>query len=227
MKSVVLLSGGLDSAVNLFEAARAGQVLQSLTFDYGQKAAPSEVIAANSLSHVLNIPNTVISLSMFKTLGHSALTDADLAIPLGSDVQIQDVHVSQKTADRVWVPNRNGVFLNIAAAVAEALGAEFIVPGFNIEEAQTFPDNSEEFLQAMDESLKFSTRGKVKTKCFTTRLNKIEMLQRAIELEIPLDKMWPCYQNLQKWCGSCESCQRSKRAFRSQGLDVEKYFLES
>ena len=215
MKTVVLLSGGLDSAVNLFQAHRESQVVLALTFDYGQRAAPKEVESAKYLCRLLKVPHRVISLPWIKDFGHSALIDDQLLVPQGKNVSIDDYDQSVKTAASVWVPNRNGIFLNIAAGFAEALGADAVVPGFNKEEAATFPDNSAEFLEALNHSFSFSTAIKVRTKCFTTSFDKTKIVEIGKSLGVPFDHLWPCYLAGEHWCGQCESCLRFQRAMKS------------
>ncbi|MEZ0391366.1 MAG: 7-cyano-7-deazaguanine synthase QueC [Pseudobdellovibrionaceae bacterium] len=223
-KSVVLLSGGMDSSVNLLAAREESQVVLALTFDYGQRAAPKEIEVTSKLTKKLQIPHRVLPLPFFSDLGHSSLIDRQQTVPVGSAVSIDDPKTSEKTAQSVWVPNRNGIFLNVAAGFAEALGADWIVPGFNQEEASTFPDNSEEYLQAATQSLKFSTANQVQVKCFTVKMNKTEIVGLGLKLQMDWSWMWPCYFNQSRWCGQCESCQRSKRALRAQGVAVETYF---
>lgn len=218
MKSVVLLSAGLDSTVNLYEAQSKGQVLLALTFDYGQRAREKEIQSASQIAQALKIRHQVIALQFFKDFGGSSLVDHQLTLPTDRDVEIDNLRTSQKTAQSVWVPNRNGIFLNIAAGFAESLGADVIIPGFNLEEAQTFPDNTQGFLDQLSGSFFYSTSNKVKAKCFTTSLNKTEIVKRGLELQVDFQRIWPCYQAFEKWCGVCESCKRSKRAFEANGL---------
>lgn len=219
MKSVVLLSSGLDSTVNLYEAKKAGEVLLALTFDYGQRAAEKEILKSKILAEALNVPHKVVDLKFFQDFGHSSLTDKTQRLPLNDDVSIDDLKVSEKTAKSVWVPNRNGIFLNIAAGFAETLKAHFVVPGFNLEEAATFPDNSQGFLDQLSLSFSYSTSNQVKARCFTTNLNKTQIVKRGLELGVNFNHVWPCYQAFDAWCGQCESCQRAKRAFKDNGLD--------
>lgn len=223
-KSVILLSAGLDSTVNLYMAMNDTEVIQTITFDYGQKAAKKEIEKAKGLSNHLKINHMVIDLPWFKKIGSSALTSDQHKIPTGKQVSITNLDVSKKTAQTVWVPNRNGVFLNIAAAVAEGLKAQTIVPGFNLEEAMTFPDNSFEFIRASRKSLAYSTQNHVDVQCYTVNLTKKEIVDKAKTLLIPFDKIWPCYFDYEKWCGECESCLRAKRAFRENHVDILGYF---
>jgi 7-cyano-7-deazaguanine synthase len=218
LKSVVLLSGGLDSATNLYIASQKTDVRLALTFNYGQRVAQKEVHAAKELTQRLGINHKVLDISWIKDFGRSSLIDRSHQVPQGADVKIDDQAQSKKTATAVWVPNRNGILLNIAAGYAEAFDADIVVPGFNIEEAQTFPDNSEAFLEAMTASLSFSTANKVKAQCFTTNLDKTGMVRVAHSLSLPFELLWSCYLDGEKWCGTCESCLRFKRALINNDL---------
>ncbi len=222
LKSVVLISGGLDSAVNLFKSKSEGEVLLGLTFNYGQRAAAQEIQSANKLCHHLGVPHKTVDVPWIKEFGKSSLTDHTKVIPTQNEVQIDNYNQSLKTAASVWVPNRNGILLNIAAGFAESLGADCVVPGFNLEEAQTFPDNSEDYLKALSISFSFSTANKVQAFSFTTKLNKIDIVKLGLELQLPFELIWPCYFAGEKWCGECESCLRFKRALMGNSI-LEKY----
>ena len=200
-KAVVLLSSGLDSSVNLFEAAQVYDVALALTFDYGQKAAAKELESSQKLAKHLRIPHKILNLPWFKDFNRSSLLVENEKIPTGAQVKIDDKATSESTAKSVWVPNRNGIFLNIAAAFAEAAQAQFVVPGFNVEEAATFPDNTEAFMNKLDEAFAYSTSNKVQVKCFTSSLNKSEIVKRGEALNVPWHLIWPCYFSGEKWCG--------------------------
>lgn len=220
----MLLSSGMDSTVNLYAAQKEMQVALALTFDYGQRAGPQEIASSRKICSTLKIPHQVLPLPFIQGFGKSSLTDHSKKIPTGNDVSIDDLNQSQKTASSVWVPNRNGIFLNVGAGFAESLDADYVIPGFNKEEATTFPDNSEAFLEQMTKSLSFSTSNHVKVKCFTTNKTKPEIVQMGQELGVDWKLMWPCYFAETKWCGQCESCQRSKRALKAGGVPVESLF---
>lgn len=217
-KAVVLLSSGLDSTVNLFAAKDFADVVLALTFNYGQRAAEREIEHAASIAGFAGVPHKTIELSWFKDFTRSSLINRAVEVPVNQSVAIDDVRVSNETAKAVWVPNRNGIFLNIAAAFAESLGADWVVPGFNAEEAVTFSDNSEAFLLAATKSLAYSTANHVEVKCFTTSLLKTDIVRRGAELHVPFDLIWPCYFGGEKPCGVCESCQRFKRAIEAAGV---------
>ncbi len=211
-KSVVLLSAGLDSSVNFLWAKRESEVALALTFDYGQRARDREIAAASGLAAQFNVPHRVIQLPFFADFTATSLVNTSVEIPRESQISIDDYQTSMRTAAMVWVPNRNGIFLNVAAAFAEGLHADWIVPGFNIEEATTFPDNSEAYLQAATGALQYSTANHVQVKCFTTAMNKTEIATKGRELGLDFHGVWPCYFGGERPCGTCESCQRFIRA---------------
>lgn len=225
-KVLVLLSSGLDSTVNLFAAAQSFEVALALTFNYGQRAAQREIAQSAQLAAQLKIPHKVIDLLWFRDFGASSLIQTELNVPT-TKVQIDDLSASQETAKSVWVPNRNGIFLNIAAGFAESLGADFVIPGFNVEEAATFPDNSTEYMKTLDKCLWYSTANHVRVHCLTDHLDKTEIVKLAVQLKVPFEKLWPCYFAYNKWCGECESCQRAKRALLANGIDTAELFLQN
>lgn len=223
-KAVVLLSSGLDSTVNLYWAKQVLDVKLVVTFDYGQRAAKKEIEIAKKLTEKMHISHRVLELPFFLDFNRSSLIDRTQKVPTASDVQIDSLEQSQETAKSVWVPNRNGIFLNIAAGYAESLDADYVIPGFNLEEAATFADNSEEYMRAASHSLEFSTSNHVRVKCFTSAMTKTEIVKKAQELQVDFSLMWPCYFAEEKWCGECESCKRSKRALHAGGVNTSDFF---
>ncbi len=218
--AVVLLSSGLDSAFNLLKTVQQFKVALALTFDYGQRAAAREIECSTNLAQHFGVPHKVVALPWFKDFTKTTLVNRAGEVPSGKDVEIDSLVRSLETAKSVWVPNRNGIFLNIAAGFAEGLGAQYIVPGFNLEEAQTFPDNSGAYLKSLDEAFGFSTQNRVHTHCYSTHLNKSQIVKESVRLDLPFKMLWPCYLDGAKWCGTCESCLRFARALKENGLNL-------
>ncbi len=217
-RSLILLSGGLDSAANLAFAHAYDEVALALTVDYGQRAAAREISAARSLCEYYGVNHQVVKCDWLTNLGSSALTHSENAIPEIAPGELDDPRVTVGSAKAVWVPNRNGVLMNVAAAFAESLDVTRIVVGFNREEAATFPDNTGEFLAAMTASLKLSTANHVDAFSYTTELDKREIVGKLMELSVPafpFERVWSCYRGGEAPCGKCESCQRLNRALRS------------
>jgi 7-cyano-7-deazaguanine synthase len=223
LRAVGLLSGGLDSTVALamLQARERGSVVLALTLDYGQRAAAREVEASARIAARLGVPHRVLALPFFAELAGGALLDRKLELPR-PDVAALDRggEALAASADRVWVPNRNGVFIEIAAAFAESLGADSVVAGFNREEAATFPDNSREYVAAVNGALAFSTRGRVTLASPTAELDKVGIVRAGAACGAPLDLIWPCYEGGPEPCGSCESCQRWRRAAARAGVAI-------
>lgn len=204
MKGVAILSGGLDSTVSLAAATRKMDVVLAITFDYGQRAAKRERAAAAAIAKHYRIPHRVIAVPWLAELTGTALVNRRAELPRNE--------MSVRSAKAVWVPNRNGVFIEIAAAHAESMGATRLITGFNKEEAVTFPDNSPEYVAAVNRALSFSTANGVRVVSFTGNLEKKGIVRLGRRLGAPLEHLWPCYEGGRTWCGQCESCLRSRRA---------------
>ena len=216
-KSVVLLSAGLDSAVNLKCALDRGPVVAALTFDYGQRAARRETESAAAMCERFGLRHELVRLPWLGRITRTALVGSGRRLPHPRMSDLDDPEVSRRSAERVWTPNRNGVFLAAAAAHAEAWGAELTVTGFNAEEAASFPDNSPEFVAAFNRALRLSTRARVRVKSYTARLRKPAIVKRGLKIGAPLDLVWCCYDGGRTLCGRCESCRRFMRAICESG----------
>lgn len=210
--AITLLSGGLDSVVATALARTASRIVLAITCDYGQRAAPREVAAAARFCAHWNIPHRVIALPWLADITQTALVQRSRAMPRYTVVGLSDMAVQTASARAVWVPNRNGIFLNVAAGFADAMNADCIIAGFNREEAATFPDNTPEFMTAATHALSYSTANHARVESPTALLDKIEIAQHARRLHIPLDWCWPCYEGGESLCGTCESCVRFQRA---------------
>ncbi len=209
--AVALLSGGLDSTVAAALHARAtGPVEAALFVDYGQRAAGPEEHAARAVAEVLGAELICTQLPLLAQISSNALVSREIDLPAPDPDRLDEL--ASSTVDAVWVPNRNGVLVNLAAAVAEARGVPFVVVGFNAEEAETFPDNSEEFMRHLDRCLEDSTRGRVRVTSPTVRLTKTELVAAGRAVGAPIDLSWSCYDGGPEPCGRCESCRRRERA---------------
>lgn len=217
-KAVVLLSGGLDSQVSMGLAAKRYDLVEALTFNYGQHSVDQEIAAAKACSDHYGCPHRVIGLEFLSTILTSALTESEDLLPELTASQLNDMTRCQETAKAVWVPNRNGLFLNIAACIAEKNGADWLVCGFNREEAKTFPDNSQEFIDLANLFFHFSTSNSVRVWSGTIAMDKTEIVKAAMEETIPLEWFWSCYRGEPLMCGRCESCGRAIRALKANGL---------
>jgi len=212
-KAVALLSGGLDSVVATTVAARKpGGVALALTFDYGQRSARREAKAARAVARELGLEWQLVKLPWLAKLLPAALGDGADALPRPKGKDLDNRSAARKTAKAVWVPNRNGVFVNVAAAFAEALGARDVVAGFNREEAATFPDNSSDYIKRATAALALSTANRVRLVSPTARLDKAGIVRLGVKTGAPMAHVWSCYDAGTRMCGTCESCARLLRA---------------
>ena len=226
-KSIILLSGGLDSTVSFQKVVDDTDVILALTFDYGQRAAKGEIEAAAAISKRHDVEHRVIDLPWLKEITKTALVEMSEPMPCLDRSELDDQGKAGQSAERVWVPNRNGVFINIAAAFCEAFDADHVVTGFNAEEAATFPDNSSAFVEAANGALAYSTLAEVKLIAPTSSLNKKEIIRLAFEIDAPLDLVWSCYEGGERMCGQCESCLRFRRGLESENKNLaDKLFPE-
>lgn len=215
--AVILLSGGLDSAVNLAMAAKAGRARLALTMRYGQRAEAPELKAARELSRHYGVEWRDVDMRWLGAINTTGLTRSEQTLPQLKTEELDSMTRAMPSMRAVWVANRNGVFLNIAASFAEALADAEVVVGFNREEAATFPDNSAAYLESANRAFSFSTLNAVKAVSYTTDWDKPRILREALALELPLDLVWSCYEAGPERCWSCESCKRSERALLSAG----------
>ena len=205
-KSIVLLSGGLDSLVSLGLKRNELNVSLALTFDYGQKSAQQEIDASKKICEYYGIEHEVIKLDWLKNITQTSLVSDD-KIPTGD--ALNDGNQSMKS---VWVPNRNGLFLNIAGSYADSYGYDYVLIGANKEEAQTFSDNTQEFIDAINKEFEYSTQNAPKVVAPLINYIKNDLVMLALDSGIPLELTRSCYQGGAKHCGICESCVRLKNS---------------
>jgi len=219
-KALVLCSSGLDSVYNLLMAKKEFKNVAVLFFDYGQKAAPQEYIRVKKLCSRLDLELIRVDLPWYKDLG-SSLLDHKLKVTNYKSTTDAD----KDTKVNEWVPNRNGVFVSVAGAIAESGRFGTIVIGINKEEASRYPDNSPEFLDRSNKLFEVSTLEHPELYSFSALMDKQQILNSLVPLMrengLTPDLVWSCYESFEKMCGSCESCVRLKGAVHKNGMENE------
>lgn len=215
-RALVLLSGGLDSAANLALATNDPKwhSVSTLTIDYGQRARHAEIRSAKALAEHFSVSWECLDLSWLGALGGSALTDSATELPHPESQTLDHPVSSAASAKAVWVPNRNGVLIHCAAAVAERRGISHVLVGFNREEAATFPDNTKDYLERVTRALELSTANHVRLESYTLDWDKTQIVAALDQLPTPFawELIWSCYSDVEQPCGKCESCLRLARA---------------
>ena len=216
-KSIILLSGGLDSAAVLGLCKEEYNISLALTFNYGQKTAIKEIEASQKLCKHYDVEHKIINLDWLKEITQTALVSQE-------EIATSNLGTAD-SAKNVWVPNRNGLFLNIAAAFADSYNYNYILFGANKDEGRTFPDNTEDFRKRMTSVFEFSTLNHPIVVAPLLNYNKDDIVRMSIERSIPLEYIHSCYSSTSGiHCGKCESCLHLKRALMHN--NAESYLLK-
>ena len=216
-RAVVLASGGLDSTVTAAIAKHEGYDLFFLTIAYGQRHAV-EVERARQVATALDVANHLVMNLDLRAIGGSALTG-----PAGVPKD-RPGHERGRAIPVTYVPGRNLIFLSIAAAHAEVVGASLIYFGANVLDYSGYPDCRPEFIRAFESAVKEGTKAGTEgnphqVKAPLLMLTKAEIIQRGIELHVPFHLTHSCYDPVgDQACGRCDSCVIRREGFAKAGV---------
>jgi 7-cyano-7-deazaguanine synthase len=216
---VVLASGGLDSTVTAAVAKSEGYGLYFLTIDYGQRHR-TEIECAKKIAAYFEVKDHKIVQLDLRTFGGSALTD-HIAVPTDRQTQVRNQEIPV-----TYVPARNTIFLSLALAYAEVLGASKIFFGANIRDYSGYPDCRPEFIQAFREVARLGTRmglqgHPVEVMSPLLFLTKREIIQKGHALGVPFQWTNSCYNPglRNRPCGHCDSCLIRQEGFQEAQLN--------
>ncbi len=218
---MVLLSGGLDSAVTLAVAQSQGLTCHAISFDYGQRHRVELDAARRIASHLQAADHRVIPLDL-RLIGGSALT---------ADIDVPKAGASPAAIPITYVPARNLVFLSVALGLAEVVGAGDIFIGANAVDYSGYPDCRPEFIESFERTANLATRDGVEGRPFRVRaplidFTKAGIIRRGHELGVDLSLTTSCYDpdDAGLACGSCDSCAIRIRGFAEAGIpDPTRY----
>ena len=219
-RAVVLLSGGLDSATVLALAHERGFEVYALSFDYGQRHR-SELVAAARVAKALGAKeHRVIKLDL-TGWGGSALTDNNIAVPTGPTAGVPIT----------YVPARNTIFLSLALAWAETLGAPNIFAGMNAVDYSGYPDCRPDYIAAYQSMARLATRAGIEGEQLVIhtpiiQMSKADIVREGTRLGVDYALTVSCYQadTDGRACGVCDSCRLRKDGFLAAGLaDPTRY----
>lgn len=210
-RSVVLLSGGMDSCVCAALAARDTDAA-ALHISYGQRTEERELRSFERICDRLGVKQRLaIRNEALSIVGGSALTDRDIHVPeaqgqIGGEIPV------------TYVPFRNAHFLAAAVSWAEVLGAEKIYIGAVEQDSSGYPDCRPAYYKAFNAVVRTGTRdGNIEIETPLIALKKSQIVKLGLELGAPFDLTWSCYSREDKACGICESCALRQRAFKEAG----------
>jgi len=218
-KSVVLLSGGLDSSTVLAIARDRGFSTYALSFRYGQRHL-QELEAAKKIANQMGVAEHLIADIDLRLFGGSALT-ADIDVP-----RDRDEHAMSDEIPITYVPARNTIFLSFALAWAEVLKASDIFIGVNALDYSGYPDCRPEYIAAYENMANIPTKAgvegssKMKIHIPLIELSKAQIIQRGMALGVDYSLTLSCYDPDAKGkpCGHCDSCLLRARGFSEAGL---------
>ncbi len=214
-KAVVMLSGGMDSAVCAAIIKQKGYEIAALHLNYGQKTQSKELECFRRLSdHYNAVEKLVVDVSHLSKIGGSSLTDEKIPVEKSSSGQKDEIPSS-------YVPFRNGNILAIAASWAEVIGADVLVIGAMQLDYSGYPDCREEFFDAMEKAINLGTKPETNLKILTPIINftKADVVRKGVELGVPFEYTWSCYSDSDEACGKCDSCVLRLKGFEEAGVE--------
>jgi len=221
-KAVVLVSGGMDSALTTAIADRSHE-LYLLHVNYGQRTQKKELKAFNNIAEYYGTKNKlVVDISHLKDIGGSSLTD--------SRIKVTNANLNTKEIPSSYVPFRNANILSIAVSWAEVIKAKKIFIGAVEEDSSGYPDCRKDFFKAFNKMILKGTKPDLKIKVETPiiDLSKKDIVLKSTEIDAPIHLTWSCYRNNELACGECDSCALRLRGFRLAGLiDPIKYKINT
>ena len=216
-KSVVLLSGGLDSATCLAIASQENDV-HALTMDYGSRHS-KEIEAARRIAGHFHVVDHLILKVGLDAIGGSSLTDRNISLDKAKNKESIGLDIPTS-----YVSARNLTFLSLVVGFAEVVGAGKLYIGANSIDYSGYPDCRPEFIDAFQKVVDVGTRAgvqgrPVRIEAPLLRLGKADIIRKGMELGVPYEHTWTCYTGGERACGKCEACVLRLAGFEEAGFD--------
>ena len=212
-RSIVLVSGGMDSCVTAGIARGENDELAFLHVSYGQRTEVRERKAFNDIADFYGVEQRLdISIEHLAKIGGSSLTD--------KNIEVSEADLESKEIPTSYVPFRNANMLSIAVSWAEVIGASAIYIGAVAEDSSGYPDCRPEFYEAFQKTIDAGTKPETHIEIRTRiiHFSKAEIVKKGIELNAPLHLSWSCYRSGDLACGTCDSCALRLRGFEQAGV---------
>ena len=210
MKTVVLLSGGMDSVTALHWARQEHEVVGAVSFDYGAKHNHREIPLAAWHCADSGVKHDIIDLDFVNQLFASDLLKSGGEVPEG--------HYADENMKRTVVPFRNGIMLSIACGLAESREAEALVIAAHAGDHTIYPDCREPFMQGMAAAMREGTYAQIELLRPFIHLDKAGIAKLGDNLGVNYGKTWSCYKGGDLHCGKCGTCVERIEAFALAGI---------
>jgi len=208
VKAVLILSGGLDSTTLLYDLLDQGYEVSALTFDYRQKHK-KEIRCAKATCEKLHIPHKIVEISVLNDLAPSSLTRDEWNVPEG--------HYAEESMKQTVVPNRNMVFLSLAASYAIGTGAHELFYAAHAGDHAIYPDCRPVFVSAMETALHLCDWEDLTLRVPYVHLGKSDIVKKGLALGVDYADTWSCYKGEERPCGKCGACTERHEAFEEAG----------
>lgn len=221
MKTLVLFSGGVDSTTCLGMAIdRYGKEnVIALSVFYGQKH-DKEIEASNKIAEYYGVEHLSLDLTkIFEYSDCSLLSHSDQDIP--EESYAEQLKKTDGKPVSTYVPFRNGLFLSSAASIAISKECGIILYGAHADDAagNAYPDCSSAFNNAINDAIYIGSGNQVKVEAPFVNMTKAEVVKIGLELKVPYELTWSCYEGKDKPCGVCGTCIDRQEAFRLNGVE--------
>ena len=219
MRALVLCSGGVDSTTLLAMAVEkyGSDEVCALSISYGQRHE-KELKAAHAVAAHYGVTQRFLDLAaIFADSSCSLLAHSGVDIPKESYAeQLNDADTALVST---YVPFRNGLFLSSAASIALSLGCSVLYYGAHHDDwaGNAYPDCSLAFVEAMNEAIVQGTGGELHMEAPFVQWSKADIVKKGLELNVPYELTWSCYEGGDKPCGTCATCIDRARAFELNG----------
>lgn len=217
-RAICIISGGMDSTTCAYIAKNEGYDIIGLHFDYNQRTKNKEKECFLKTCEALDIKDKfIVDTNFLATFGGNSLTDRNL--------EIQKSGIKKGEIPNTFVPFRNGLFLSIAASLAEVKKADAIFIGVVEEDSSGYPDCKIEFINSMQKSINIGlARKDIKILTPLINLSKADIVKKALSEGVRLIDTWSCYEREDLACGLCDSCRLRLNGFKeAKEIDPIKY----
>ena len=211
-KSVVLVSGGMDSCVTATIAEKESKKMAFLHVNYGQRTERRELKAFEDIANFYDVKERfVLDYTHLAQIGGSSLTDLSIEVP--------KANLENSEIPNSYVPFRNANILSAAVSWAEIINADTIYIGAVEEDSSGYPDCRRSFYDAFEKTIDEGTKPQTKIKIKTPliEMSKRDIVSYAFINNSPIQFSWSCYRNEDIPCGECDSCKLRERGFKLAG----------